>query len=79
MFKHELGREATSMVRKFKGIITARSENLFGCNRYYVEPEVKKDGTVPEGFWFDEDDIKTGKMGVKVSPKDTGGPISQVK
>lgn len=77
MFTHELGKEAISKTTKLKGVITARSENLYGCNRYYIQPPVGADSKVPDGWWFDEDDINVLNDAIETKPKSTGGPISQ--
>lgn len=76
MFKHELGKEAETKTTKLKGVITARSENLYGCNRYYIQPPASKDYKVPDGWWVDEDDVNVLGGGVFAEPKDTGGPMS---
>lgn len=78
MFKHELGAEAESKVTKLKGILTSRSENLYGCNRYYIQPSVFSDHKVPDGWWVDEDDIVIIGRGITISPKNTGGPMSNI-
>jgi len=78
MFKHELGVEAEAKVTGLKGIITARSENLYMCNRYYIQCKVGKDGKVPDGWWIDEDDVIVKGPGVTSKPKNTGGPMSQI-
>ena len=80
MFKHEMGVEAETKVTKLKGIITARSENLYGCNRYYVQPPADKDMKIPDGWWVDEDDMSIIGEGTKAkaAKKDTGGPMSRV-
>jgi hypothetical protein len=78
MFKHELGKAVQQKTTGLKGIITARSENLYGCNRYYVQPKALKDSKLPDGWWMDEDDIKVTGRGVIVEKKNTGGPMSKV-
>ncbi len=77
-FKHELGIEIESKVSGLKGIITARSENLYGCNRYFIQPRVGSDAKVPDGWWVDEDDIKYIGAGVTTPRKKTGGPMSRL-
>lgn len=76
MFKFELGLEVESKVSKIRGIITARSENLYGCNRYYILFPMSKDLKV-EGWWVDEDDITVKGKGVKAAKKATGGMIAR--
>lgn len=78
MFKHELGKKVKTRVTKMEGIITSRSENLYGCNRYYIQPQAGKDKKVPDGWWTDEDDVVVVSDGVKAAPKNTGGPMSRV-
>ena len=78
VFKHEMGVEVESRVAGIKGIITARSENLYGCNRYYIQPKIGKDGKVPDSWWVDEDDVKVIGEGVTAKKKDTGGPMSKI-
>lgn len=78
MFKHELGKLAQSRVTLLSGILTARSENLYMCNRYYLQPQVNAaDQKVPEGWWVDEDDVSIIGVGVLAEPKTTGGPMSR--
>jgi hypothetical protein len=79
MFKHKLGIEIESRVSKLRGIVTARSEHLYGCNRYLVNPQVGADGKIPDSWWVDEDDITILGPGLseEVKKKDTGGPMSR--
>jgi hypothetical protein len=77
MFKHDLGLKVETKVSKLKGIITSRSECLYGCNRYYVQPEVGKDLKQPDGWWVDEDDITVKGKGVVTQKKDTGGMMAK--
>lgn len=76
-FKTDLGAEVQSKVTKLRGVVTARSENLYGCNRYYIQPPVGDDRKMPEGWWVDEDDLDVVGPGVRASPKNTGGPMSR--
>lgn len=57
MFKHELGIKAKSRISGFTGIITSRAEHLNGCNRYWVEPTIDKEGKLRSGSWIDEDEL----------------------
>jgi len=77
MFKHELGKEVEAKVTKLRGVVTARSENLYGCNRYFIQPPAGSDQKVPDGWWVDEDDITVIGNGVTAAPKNTGGPMSR--
>lgn len=77
MFMHELGMTVEAKVTKLRGVLTSRSENLYGCNRYYIQPPVGDDKKVPDGWWVDEDDIEVIGPGVIAAPKNTGGPMSR--
>lgn len=76
-FNFACGKEVESRVTKLKGVITSRSQNLYGCNRYFIQPPVGADGKVPDGWWVDEDDITVTGDGVAAKPKPTGGPMSR--
>ena len=77
MFKHELGLGIETKVSQLKGIITSRSECLYGCNRYFIQPKVDKDMKAVDGWWVDEDDIVVKNKGVMVEKKTTGGMMSR--
>lgn len=76
-FKHKLGSEVQSKVTKLRGTVTSRSENLYGCNRYFIQPAAQSDMKVPEGWWVDEDDIVIISEGQRAERKPTGGPMSR--
>lgn len=57
-FRYELGTEVFSDITGFRGIITANTVHLNGCNRCYVQPTVDKDGKIPEAWWIDEPELK---------------------
>lgn len=73
MFKHELGVLAESKTTGIKGIIMSRSECLYGCNRYSIQPKSDDKLKLPDSWWFDEDDLKIVGKGVTVVKKPTGG------
>ena len=77
MFKHELGKEAKSKVTGLIGVITSRSQCLYGYNRYYLQPKADKESKVPDGWWIDEDDVEIVGEGVIKAAKETGGPMSR--
>lgn len=79
--KYILGIKAKSLVYGIEGIVTARSKNLYGCNRYFIQPPADKQGKMGDGNWFDEDDLKvTGKgLSESYTKKTTGGPASKIK
>lgn len=57
MFRHNVGDRAKDRITGLEGIISSRSEHLFGCNRYWIEPEQLHEGKPVDGRWFDEDSI----------------------
>lgn len=77
-FKHELGSKVRSIVTGIEGTLTSRSENMYGCNRYFIQPRVGADGKLPDGWWVDEADVevveapKTARV-----EKNVGGPMSR--
>ncbi len=83
MFTVELGSKAKSKTLGLVGTVTSRSENVYGCNRYYVQPSVGKEMKVPDGYWVDEDDVTVLKKPTKLTKprKKTklGGPVSRIK
>lgn len=70
----QMGNKAKCIVTGFEGIATGRSEYLNGCVQWCLTPKAKKDGSVPEARWIDEGQIEVITGGVKVRPKNTGGP-----
>jgi hypothetical protein len=62
-----LGSEAQDKVSGIKGIVVAETRWLYGCLRYSLQPQVKKDGTVPDALSFDEDSLR-----VLRTPEQTG-------
>ena len=77
----ELGIKVKDRITGFKGTITARTEYLWGCNRYFVEPEVDENGAYRDGQSFDEDSLELIEdETVKLEdskldePRKTGGP-----
>jgi hypothetical protein len=92
VFKHNLGDRVKDYVSGMVGVITSRGEHLFGCNRYWVEPQELKDGKPVEGKWFDEESIELVEAGVikrteyarvavpavaEVPSRRAGGPTTQ--
>jgi hypothetical protein len=74
-FKIELGSKVRDRITGFTGIVTARTEWIFGCIRYSVQPEkLNKDGTIVPSEAFDESSlVVVGKM-TGYKPVATGGP-----
>jgi hypothetical protein len=82
MFKYELGSTVKSDLTGFKGILTANSIHMNGCNRCWIQPKVDKDGKIPDGCWVDEPELElVSKPKVKreKKPAKTGGFHSSIK
>lgn len=79
-FTIQLGSEVQSNISGFKGIVTSRSEHINGCNRYWVQPRVGKDGKIPDGVWHDEGELMVRKEStLKPKNQERGGFPSQIK
>lgn len=79
MFQLELGALVKDKVTGFKGKIIARTEWLYGCRRYTVQPEgINKEGKLFDTANFDEDSLEVVKSGVSGTVKDSGGPQPNV-
>ena len=59
----ELGSTVKDVVTGFEGVVTARYIFLYGCERYCVQPAVKKDDktNLPKEKTFDEPQLKVIK------------------
>lgn len=78
-FKFGLGDEVKDKVTGFKGAISGRTEWLYGCRRYTVQPTKLKDGKPMDPLGFDEAAlilIKAAGPGQKVQPR-KGGPRAE--
>ena len=81
IFKIEVGVKAKSNISGFSGMITARCQHVNGCDRYLINPLVKKDGKLPDGYWFDEGELKVDTKTKRIKPQnqDNGGFHSKIK
>lgn len=70
----KLGSEVKDVVTGCKGIAVGRTTWLNGCVRVGIQQPMKKDGTVPETQWMDEEQLAPLKVKVKIKPKRVGGP-----
>lgn len=59
MSEIKLGSRVKDVYTGFAGIAIGRSEWLYGCARFLVEPfDLDKDGKVREAVWFDEQRVE---------------------
>lgn len=78
----ELGWKVRDQITGFEGIAIARTEWLYGCTRYVIEPnKLDKDGKLPDPHSFDEQRLIVLERSPKfISPdmtdaaKKPGGP-----
>lgn len=63
MAKVQLGDEAKCKITGFKGIVTATSQCLTGCDRVTLRAPMKKDGSMGDEYWFDVDAVEVTKRG----------------
>ena len=80
-YEFENGVECSSKISGFKGVIISCSHHLNGCDRYYVQPKVNKDGEVPDGLWFDEGEVAVKNSTKKIPSTNSskGGFASKVR
>jgi len=80
-FLIELGSRVKCKSTNFSGVVTSRSECLYGCNRYTVQPQVidpAKEMKLPDAYAFDEDDLEFIETVVEKKLRNTGGPIEKI-
>jgi hypothetical protein len=68
VFRHDLGDRVKDVVTGITGIVVSRSESLFGCARYWLQPEGHKDGKPHDGCWFDEESLQVVEAGAVKRP-----------
>lgn len=54
----ELGMKVRDRIHNIEGIVIARTEFLYGCNRIAVQPTVGEDGKTREPHWTDEPQVE---------------------
>ena len=52
--KIKLGTIVKDKVTGLIGVAENRATYLYGCDRYWLQPQIKEDGTVPDGLMVDE-------------------------
>ena len=75
-----LGDKVKDKVSGFTGIAVGKTEWLYGCVRFNIQPPIDKDGKLPEMGSFDEPQLEVigSKKGSK-SKKQTGGYDFSIK
>lgn len=53
-----MGHNFRDLVTGFEGCAESVSFDLYGCVQVALKPKVKKDGTFPDGRWFDATRLK---------------------
>lgn len=70
----ELGQRVVDQISGFKGIVTASSHFINGCNRYEVTTENVKKNELPVSDWFDEQRLTViGKRATVKADPEIGG------
>ena len=66
----KLGIKAKDTVSGFTGIVTEKCEYLNGCVQFRVIPKIdpKKSNEMPDGVWFDVEQLKYVDDGINVKP-----------
>ena len=71
--KAKLGDKVRDTVTGYEGVITGVVDYLTGCRQCLLTAKVKKDGTIPEGRWFDIDRLQVLKAKAISIEVDTNG------
>ena len=66
VFTFNLGDKVRDRITGQVGIISSRTEHLFSCARYWIDPQELKDGKPVEGRWIDEDAMELVHAGAIV-------------
>lgn len=72
-----LGDKVKDRITGLVGIAVGKNIWMNGCVQYCVKPPMKKDGTVVDGVWVDEEQLVVVGDGVCSKPKPTGGGFRQ--
>ncbi len=73
-FKYELGSKVRDRISGYEGIITSRTEWLYGCLRYMVQSQALKDGKPIDSIGCDEEALELIEPVKAQETKATGGP-----
>lgn len=76
----KLGTKVRDKVTGFEGIVTSRTEFLYGCIRIGVTPKMDKDGKLGDIQHFDEPQVEEISNEEKISTgnRTTGGPMNSI-
>jgi len=66
-----LGTIVKDLVTGLIGVAENRCEFMYGCDRYFVQPQIGKDGKVPDGLMIDEPQLVPVKGRKPVMPEPT--------
>jgi len=79
--KHKwLGEKGRCKITNLEGTIVSHSSNLFGCDRFFIQPPLDKDGKHRDGYWVDEQSIDIlPEKKIQVTPTKKGGFNSKVR
>lgn len=72
-FKYELGSKAQCRITGYAGIITARTEWLYGCRRYTLQARQLAEGKPVESLYLDEDAVELFEAAEPHEAQATGG------
>ena len=53
-----LGTIVRDKVTGFVGVAENRATFLYGCDRYFIQPQIKEDGSIPDGAMIDEPQLE---------------------
>lgn len=74
-----IGDRASDRISGFIGIVTGRTEYLNGCRQFLVRKEgLKDDGTVWDGMWIDEQNLRVKDAQVLPDPFPTVQRVAAV-
>lgn len=85
-FEHELGATVRDRLTGLTGTLTSRTEHLFGCLTYTMQPNGHKDGEPAKAQWFDEGRLETtapppnelAARRVQAAVRNPGGPAPEM-
>jgi hypothetical protein len=76
----KLGDKVRDVVTGFEGIAIAKTEWLFGCIRFTVQPTKLDNGKILDTATFDEPQLRSIEVdSYAMGSRDTGGPIPTPK